>query len=305
MNTLNSILVAVDFSTGSRSALEQAARITCLQGAKLNVLHVIDESALKALARSHGSNFEKEASKATAGASAAMDRWLETIKLPACCQIHIVIGHPLHEILEQTRRLEADLLVAGITGSGLSTSGVGAVSGKLARKAPCRVLLVRTDLSHPFHRVVACVDFSDTSLEVITAARRIAIKDAARVDFLHVWQDPWVALPYSAPFGEVGMPSLIVSTPEQRATLVNNLSAELHDFVSETAEGIQSAEVLREAISYGEGIVDYAKEVTADLIIIGHKGHSKLHDILLGSTPERLLTKSPCSILLVKPPAQA
>jgi nucleotide-binding universal stress UspA family protein len=140
---------------------------------------------------------------------------------------------------------------------------------------------------------------------VITAARRIAIKDAARVDFLHVWQDPWVALPYSAPFGEVGMPSLIVSTPEQRATLVNNLSAELHDFVSETAEGIQSAEVLREAISYGEGIVDYAKEVTADLIIIGHKGHSKLHDILLGSTPERLLTKSPCSILLVKPPAQA
>ena len=301
MNTLNSILVAIDFSTGSRAALEQAARIARLQGAKLNVLHVVDEAALSALARSHGSDYDLEVSKSTAGTSAAIQRWLENIPLPTCCQIHIVIGNPLHEILEQIRKLEADLLVAGIAGAGNTPTGAGSVSRKLARKAPCRVLLVRADHSHPFRRVVAGIDFSEISREVVAAARRIAIKDGAAIDFLHVWQDPWTALPYSAPFGEIGMPNMITTTPEQRDHFIKNLRTELHDFVSEAAQGIQSSEVLHEAMNYGNGIAAHAEEVKADLIIVGHKGRTNLRYVLLGSTAERLLTKFPCSMLVVKP----
>ena len=64
MSTLNTILVAVDFSTGSRAALEQASRIARLQRAKLHVLHVVDSSAVATLAASRESTYESQAGTA-------------------------------------------------------------------------------------------------------------------------------------------------------------------------------------------------------------------------------------------------
>ncbi|MEQ1748885.1 MAG: universal stress protein [Prosthecobacter sp.] len=303
MKTLNTILVAVDFSTGSRAALEQAARIAHLQGAALHVLHVIDSAAVTARAESRESRYENQARTAAEGASVALDRWLETIPLPACRQVHIVTGTPLEEILAQALKLEADLLVAGIAGSGDAPAGIGSVSGKLARQSASRVLLVRASHPQAFKKVVACIDFSETSREVAAAAHRIALKDGAGVDFLHVWQDPWMAVSYGVPFGEVGAPA-IVATSEQREEFLQNLNRELHAFVSEASQGIESAEVLHEAANYGKGIAAYALESGADLIIIGNRGRTNLLYVLLGSTAEFLLTQLPCSLLVVKPAAE-
>lgn len=303
MKVISTVLVAVDFSTASRAALEQAARIAHLQGAALHVLHVVDSDAVAALANHHHSTYADQVRISAEGASAAIDRWLETLPLPVGRRVHILIGTPLHEILEQTRRLEADLLVAGITGAGGTLSGAGSVSCKLARKSPCRVLLVRATHPHAFHRVVACIDFSDTSREVAAAAHRIAVKDGASVDFLHVWQDPWALVSYSAPFGEVGAP-VITGTPEQREEFLQNLRSKLHEFVREEAQGIQSSEVMVESASYGHGIITHAQKAAADLIIVGNKGRTNLRYVLLGSTAEHLLTRLPCSLLVVKPFAE-
>jgi nucleotide-binding universal stress UspA family protein len=46
MNPLKTILVPVDFSTVSRTALDQAARLAGLNGASLHVLHLVDTAAV-------------------------------------------------------------------------------------------------------------------------------------------------------------------------------------------------------------------------------------------------------------------
>lgn len=299
MKTLNTILVAVDFSTGSRAALDQAIRIANLQGASLHIVHVVEEAAVAALAHSHASAYESQAKISSEGAATALDRWLEGSPVPRGCVIHIVIGHPLHEILEQVRVRKADLLVAGIAGAGNGSPGAGSVSGKLARKAPCRVLLVRADHPKAFAKIVACIDFSETCREVIAAARRVAMKDGASVDFVHVWQDPLVALPYVVPYAEAAIP--MVTAPEQREGYVQYLHNELHGFVSDAAHGIQSSEVLLEAGNLGDGIAQHARECKAELIVVGNKGRTNLRYMLLGSTAERLLHQVPCSLLVVKP----
>jgi universal stress protein E len=307
MNTLKTILVAVDFSTGSRAALDQASRIALLQGARLHVLHVVDSSAVATLAASRESSYESQAAAATAGAQTALTAWLTHSAVPANVEVTIAIGTPLHEILEHVRSLKADLLVAGIAGTGEAVSGAGSVAAKLARKSPSRVLLVRSNHPHAFKKVVACLDFSDTAREVMASARRIAIKDSASVDFLHVWQEPLIASPYGASGDTVigiGHPT-VVFTPAERKTLIEGLRRELHEFVSETAQGIQSNEVLQESLNYSNGIVAHAEEVKADLIIVGSKGRTNLRYVLMGSTAERLLTRLPCSVLVVRPPVEA
>ena len=300
MNKLSTILVAVDFSTGSRTAFEQAARIAVLQGAKLQVLHVVDSAAVAALADSREESFENHARVASEGASTALTHWLAQSPTTAECEITIALGTPLHEILEHARTLKADLLVAGIAGAGQMPAGAGSISSKLARKVQTPVLLVRTSHPQPFRKVVACIDFSATSRSVVEQAKSVALMDGAAVDFLHVWQEPWVAMAYPTPFADPGGSEMMY----KREGCIQGLRKELHEFVGTAAPGVTAAEVLYESSSHGNGIAEHAKEDGADLIVMGGKGRTNLRYVLLGSTAERLLTRLPCSLLIVKLPVE-
>lgn len=58
--------------------------------------------------------------------------------------------------------------------------------------------------------------------------------------------------------------------------------------------------VIREG-HLGETIVDEAKQIGAELIVIGAKGHSTVDRILLGSTSDYVATHAHCSVLVVRP----
>ncbi len=58
---------------------------------------------------------------------------------------------------------------------------------------------------------------------------------------------------------------------------------------------------IRESLSAYHGILESAKEVDADLIVIGLKVRSAKHSPTPGSTAERIIEKSVCSVLSVPP----
>lgn len=295
MNTLRTILVVVDFSPGSRSALKQGIRLARLNGASLHVLHVVDSAVVDMIAVSHKVTREQLAAIETEGlrqAKQSLSFLMAQAGASADCRTSVVEGIPLHEILEHVKTLKPDWVVAGITGSDESTPGAGSLAHRLARKVPAKVLLVRADQPRKFRKIVACIDFSETSRGVAEQARRIAIQDGATVDFLHVWHEPWLSMPYA-----LG-PAYGVEFAEEPQLV---LRATLKQFVSETAPDIESSEVLVNASNYGNGITAYALEAKADLIVVGNQGRTKLCYVLLGSTAERLLTRLPCSLLVVKP----
>ena len=52
--------------------------------------------------------------------------------------------------------------------------------------------------------------------------------------------------------------------------------------------------------SPAETIVKYAQEGDYDIIVTGHKGHSRLHEYLVGATTDRVAHLAPCSVLIVR-----
>jgi len=107
-----------------------------------------------------------------------------------------------------------------------------------------------------------------------------------------VWQEPWLSTPYAY---------LAAVTTEVIKVRQQLLSAALQQFVAENAPGIESNEVLVNEPNYANAIAAHCEKIGADLIVIGIKGQTSLPYALMGSTAERLLTRLPCSVLVVKP----
>ena len=51
----------------------------------------------------------------------------------------------------------------------------------------------------------------------------------------------------------------------------------------------------------GQGIVDAARELNVDLVVVGARGRSAVRRLLLGSTSDYVATHAPCSVLVVRP----
>ena len=134
-------------------------------------------------------------------------------------------------------------------------------------------------------------DFSETSKSALTYGRNLARAFDARLHVLHVAD---VISTSAAQFYPEGP-----GDPEARAKHValNQLRAMLA--AEETATDTQP--VVRVAPNPAGEIVDYAKEVHVDLIVIGTHGRTGVSRFLMGSVAEHVVRRAPCPVLVVRP----
>jgi nucleotide-binding universal stress UspA family protein len=297
MIEIKHILCPVDFSDGSRRALDHAAAIARWYGATATVLHVIPPvtSVIPSMPATlyppvvftaeDLSNVERElaAFAATSGA-------VESFRMLA------VAGGVTSEILRVAKEQPADLLVMGTHGrSGFDHLILGSVTEKVLRKAPCPLLTVpphaldpaRT-AGEPFRRILCAVDFSPASMQALAFAESLAEEADARLDVLTVLEAASVFEP--VPMGGPRSPATDGAARSARDRLAHAVSkdARVYCHVSEiVAAGKAYVEIVREA-----------SERHSELIVIGaHGGHAGL--AAFGSTTNRVVREAPCPVLMV------
>lgn len=139
------ILVAVDFSEESRSALACAAEMASKFGASLTLVHVVEphfgppdtDVPLLTGEQSDAEEFA-EAKLELSGLAEQM--------LGQCRVVETVVrgGLAFFEITEAAKALGADLIVVGTHGyTGLKRALLGSTAEKVVRHAPCPVLVAR------------------------------------------------------------------------------------------------------------------------------------------------------------------
>jgi nucleotide-binding universal stress UspA family protein len=189
-----------------------------------------------------------------------------------------------------------DLLVLGTHGLSPASRGVGSTAAGCIRKAHARVLLVEDAHATPFTAIVACVDFSETSRFALKQAVRVAMQDKARLLVLHVFDAPWHHLHYRSPSDE--------SSPDFQKQFTDSLDQQLRMFCEPLADDMKGLAVSYHVIDHphhGAAITKFTLENEVDLVVLGTRGRTNLRDLLIGSTAERVVRDTPCSILTVKP----
>ena len=142
-------------------------------------------------------------------------------------------------------------------------------------------------------RILCPVDFSDFSRHALDYAAGIARAYGARITALHVVPPITSMLPAS---GE-GLYPPLVFRPED----LEQFRKELESFVRESGIDAVDADVVQGSVA-GE-IARVAKELPADLLVMGSHGRSGFERLMLGSVTEKLLRTAPCAVLTV--PARA
>ena len=140
---INRILVPVDFSESSESAVEHAIEFAKAFGSEIDLLHsyqITPGSVLPYDAAFPPSIFDDLRSAATEQLTKVRDR-VQAAGVE--CKMHLSQEVPSHAIQQAADELKADLIVMGTRGlSGLKHVVLGSVAERTVRIAPCPVLTV-------------------------------------------------------------------------------------------------------------------------------------------------------------------
>jgi nucleotide-binding universal stress UspA family protein len=143
-------------------------------------------------------------------------------------------------------------------------------------------------------RICCPIDFSDASRAAMEVAGDLARRFGADLVLLHAYPVPG----YTFPDGSV------VASPKMMQELSEQAERHLASWRTD-AEGIVGAPRVTVEKAVGEPaaeIVSYAKGAGIDLLVLGTHGRTGLEHALMGSVAERVVRKSRCPVLTVRPP---
>jgi nucleotide-binding universal stress UspA family protein len=144
-------------------------------------------------------------------------------------------------------------------------------------------------------KILIPTDFSDFSLHALKYAKDLVGVFQAQLHCIHVVDEAyqyWTTMgPESAPVG-VAIENLTGVAEEY-----------MQRFSDEHLVGLHYAAVTKVVVGQPfREIIAYAREASIDLIVICTHGRSALTSMIIGSTAEKVVRKSPCPVLTVRHP---
>lgn len=289
MKAIRRILVAIKDPDAKRlPGVEKAAQVALASGASLELFHAISEPVYADFELTEQSLQDLETSRSTRYWShmerIALSLRRRNIKVRASA----AWDFPAHEsIVRRALAVKADLIVAEChAGRRLAPWLLHLTDWELLRTSPLPVLLVRTP--EPYERpiVLAAVDPAHAHAKpsgldrvILTEASAVARLFSGSVHAMHASSPvpldtpPSVALRARAAFEACARRAHI---SRARQHLVNRSPA--------------------------IAIPEMAKEVGADIVVMGAVSRSGLKRIFIGNTAEQVLSHLRCDVLVVKPP---
>jgi nucleotide-binding universal stress UspA family protein len=142
-----------------------------------------------------------------------------------------------------------------------------------------------------FKKILCPVDFSEFTQDVINYAVDLAKKYGAELHVMHVVPNMTYFTPYES-----------FLTPENLVVIEKNIQDEVEKKFTRLLkhDDVPTKTATRTGTPFVE-IIDYAKTESIDLIVMGTHGHSGLEHILIGNVAEKVVRKSPCPVMTIRP----
>lgn len=290
---LNALVVATDFSRAARRATDRAALIARDQSLPLHLMHVVHNNLIAELkAWLDNSNLwqVRMAQQTRKQLDDEVVRLLAEQGGDLILLTHIAEGQPVPEICEQAEAVDAGLVFVGARGTNpLHHLLIGTTAERLMGKSNAPLLVVRTEASAPYQRVLVPLDFSNWSEQAVNLARAVA--PGAHLVLMHSF-----SIPFEEKLRFAGVDDATLSHYRERArqdardhleALVDRHSLLPEQFTLSLTEGDAPMHILMQA-----------SERACDLIVIGKHGRQAAEELLLGSVTKHVLAEAEVDVLV-------
>ena len=292
MDEAGPVVVGVDGSPSSLTAVETAAREARAHGVALRVVHAFGRPPARIPAG--GRPWEPASA---AGVPQLLDGTLGEAEqrahaaAPGVEAAHeVVVGDPV-EVLEIESRT-ASMIVVGSRGLGrFGALLVGSTAGQLAAHVSCPVLVVRGD-PRPAGPVLLAVDGSPAARGAVEFAFSQASRHGRDLVALHVWSNRTeraYASPADPPFVTYDEGQLRDEEERVLAEALGGMGDLYPDVRAERR--LVRGRVRHTLIEAG---------ADAGLLVVGARGRGGFADLLLGSVSQAVLHHAPCPVAVVR-----
>jgi|LNFM01.2.fsa_nt_gb universal stress protein E len=286
------VVALSDFTPGSQAAVARAMQLAKAHGARVDLLHAFDVSALAALR----GVFDVDRLFSDGPAAGVVKQRLSEVAASLAAQ-HAVeveacfgVGDPATVIAAHVKALHPAVVVIGLRAHP-ADPGVGSTLLRVLRRVECPVLVARAGQVQPYRTVLSAVDLRDASRRAALAAATL-FPDAqhhlmSALDL--VWErEVWSASGVQAGIG-TGVEAL-------RGALTDRLGEVARVMGTRTGSAVTT--VLAEAPP-SRAIVDSARALGADCVAVGRHGQGLLAERLIGSTALDVLHHTSRDVLVV------
>ncbi len=145
------------------------------------------------------------------------------------------------------------------------------------------------------------VDGSEHSKKALAYAVELTKKFDGKITVINVYS---IVVPQTQPIDGLSTPAMSGTSAALAARMAEDAKLRAEQILVEAEQfakksGVMVEKVFREGDAVNE-IVAEAKAGNFDLAIVGHRGMSKLRELLLGGVSEGVSHKAPCPVLIVK-----
>lgn len=280
---MKKLLMATDLSARSDRALERAVALARELGAKLTIVHVVDEDLPASLADAQ----EKAAKQAI---HAHIDK-LAAADGPSI-SIEVVFGRAYVDILEMSEKTEAEMIVLGVhREDAFKDMFRGTTAERVIRAGNIPALLVKGHVSGPYRRTMVGIDFSVYSRRAVEFAVRFV--PSGEFHLVHAYDVPFKGFMY-------GHDTRREVTKQHQEQFQQMIDEEMAAFLSGLEAKVPRLERVMQEGTVREVIHRQINRLKPDLLVIGTHGRTGVARAFLGSVAEDLLRDPPCDILAVK-----
>jgi nucleotide-binding universal stress UspA family protein len=315
MDRFNQILCDITKEKFSKVALDRAVTLAENNQARLTVVAVAEPVSL-GMGMPDGGPISADLQAAIVSDCAqrlklSVGQYLPRVEL----NTKVLVGIQFMEVVLEVLRNGHDLVVKAAEPLDWVDRLLGSEDMHLLRKCPCPVWLLERSAAKKYRRILAAVDVDDAfpepelksrhllNRQIVELAASMAISDSAELHIVHAWEA----------IGESAMRGLIMRTPEEKLrAYVDQIRRQRESKLAKLMTrvtghlGQNALDYLKPEVHMVKGwkrkvIPALAKEIEADLIVMGTVARTGVPGFIMGNTAESILHQIDCSVLAIKP----